>query len=87
MTVDVDLDSLNRNSSWTTRDGLRIAIKDMADSHLLNAIRVLRRKSPIGTTLRAKPSHRRKWLNALANEAYFRRLHLDDLSDDEPIHE
>lgn len=35
----------NRDIHWKTNDGRRIAVKDMSDSHLLNAHRFMRRRS------------------------------------------
>lgn len=80
-------ESLTRDSVWTTRDGKRVAIRDMGDQHLLNTIRVLRAMSPVGTKFRTTPERRRQWVNAMANEAYARGLALDELTDGEPTHE
>lgn len=63
-----------RESVWTTRDGKRIAIKDMEDSHLVNTIRVLKGESPIGTRFNTDPVTRRQLLNVMCNEAYRRGL-------------
>jgi hypothetical protein len=35
---------MNAITTWTTRDGKTIPITEMADSHLANAVRMLRRK-------------------------------------------
>jgi hypothetical protein len=78
---------IDRESLWCTRDGRPIPIKDMADSHLLNTIRVLRKMSPLGTTFKTTEERRRKWVNAMANEAYARELELDPLTENEPVHE
>lgn len=79
--------SMNRESVWKTKDGQLIAIKDMHDSHLLNTIRVLRDRSPIGTKFTCTDVRRRSWVNAMANEAYLRGLTIDDLTEGEPVHE
>lgn len=68
-------------------DGHLIAIKDMEDRHLLNAVRVLRNMSPIGTKFKTSDVSRRAWVNAMANEAYARGLQLDPLTEGEPVHE
>jgi len=78
---------ITRESIWTTQTGECVAIKDMTNDHLLNLIRCFRNMSPIGTRLKTKPSRRRQWVNALANEAYTRGLKLDDLTEGEPVHE
>lgn len=79
---------VTRESIWRTMDGQRIAVKDLADSHLLNIIRCFRNLSPHGTRVMPNaPTRRRQWLNMLANEAYARGLKLDDLTEDEPAHE
>lgn len=78
---------ITRETVWRTKDGMRIAIMDMANSHLLNTIRVLRNMSPIGTTFKTTDERRRRWVNAMANEAYLRGLSLDTLQDGEPVHE
>lgn len=31
---------------WVTRDGQQVAVRDMSDQHLVNTIRMLRRKAP-----------------------------------------
>ncbi len=78
---------VTRDTLCKTRDGRYIAIKDMDDHHLLSTIRVLRRMSPIGTVFRTTSVKRRRWINAMANEAYSRGLSLDELDPSEPIHE
>lgn len=85
--LDGDEELITRDSIWTARNGQRIAIRDMTDSHLLNAIRVLRNMSPIGTTFKTTDVRRRMWVNAMANEAYARGLWLDELIEKEPVHE
>lgn len=34
-------------TTWVTREGKRIAVKDMSDAHLLNAIAYIRRTAPL----------------------------------------
>lgn len=53
----------------------------------MNTIRVLRNMSPIGTTFKTAPETRRRWINAMANEAYERGLQIDELTEKEPVHE
>lgn len=78
-------EQITRDSIWVTRDKQHIAIKDMRDEHLLNTIRVLRGISPIGTTFSTTDERRRRWINAIANEAYLRKLEIDPLSDAEML--
>jgi hypothetical protein len=78
---------ITRDSIWLMRNGQRVAIKNMKDDHLLNTIRVLRRMSPIGTQFVTSDERRRRWVNAMANEAYLRRLTIDELQLSEPVHE
>lgn len=79
---------ITRESKWRTQTGEIIRICDMADSHLLNAIRCLRLISPKGTKVSMSSSQqRRRYLNAMANEAYARGLELDPLTENEPVHE
>lgn len=74
-------DEITRDTAWRTRDGRLVAIRDMTDQHLLNTIRVLRRRSPIGTAFKTSGVRRRRWINAMANEAYERGLSLDELGE------
>ena len=67
---------LSRESIWCCMGGRLVVIKDMSDSHLLNTIRVLDGRSPIGTTFKCDPVRRREYLNVMANEAYRRGLEL-----------
>jgi len=79
---------ITRDSIWQTKDGQRIAVKNLEDSHLLNIIRCFRNMSPHGTkVMPSTPSRRRMWVNAMANEAYRRGLKLDELTEKEPVHE
>ena len=80
---DSDLEDITRDSIWTTKDRKKVAIKDMGDHHLLNTIRVLRGISPIGTTFSTTDPRRRRWINAMANEAYSRGLWLDSPSEND----
>lgn len=38
--------SEGRKSIWTCKDGTKVRIMDMSDSHLVNAINMLKRKCP-----------------------------------------
>lgn len=77
---------ITRETQWRTQIGTRIRICDMTDSHLLRTIRVLRSMSPIGTKFNTTPERRRAWLNAMANEAYERGLHIDEITEQELAH-
>lgn len=80
-------DPISRTSYWVTKEHKRIRVYEMEDSHLLNSIRVLRGKSPIGTIWSGDNVRRREWLNVMANEAYARGLSLEEIDDKDPIHE
>lgn len=80
-------DRFTSDSIWTTSDGMRVAIRDMSNSHLLNTIRVLRGKSPVGTKFHTDDVRRRQWINAMANEAYARGLTLEEPDEKDPLHE
>lgn len=69
--------AITRETIWVTKDRQRIPIKDMADSHLLNCLRVLVGKSPHGTTFKCDPVMRRELLNVMCNEAYRRKLNVE----------
>lgn len=84
---DYDPEPITRDSEWVTRDKKRVPICKMDDSHLLNTIRVLRGKSPVGTTWSGDSVRRREWLNAMANEAYARGLQIEEVDDKDPVHE
>jgi hypothetical protein len=74
-------------SFWRTKDGQRVRVADMADSHVLNTIRVLRGFSPHGTTVKLDDVERRRWLNVMANEVYRRGLTIDGIREKDPVHE
>jgi len=81
-------DEITRDSIWRTAAGKRIAVKDLKDSHLLNIIRCFRNMSPHGTKVfPTDPVQRRLWVNVLSNEAYHRGLSLEELTENEPVHE
>lgn len=82
-----DLEPLSRESIWTTKDKQRIPVYQMKDSHLLNTIRVLQGKSPLGTTWSGDAICRREWLNVMANEAYARGLTIEEVDKKDPVHE
>lgn len=82
-----DEEPLTADSIWVTRDKQRISVRQMTDSHLLNTIRVLRGKSPIGTRFITDPVRRRAWLNVMANEVYARGLTLEEVDEKDPLHE
>lgn len=68
--------ALGPNLMWITRDGDHIQIKHMDDGHLLNTIRMLEGYSPHGTNIKMSPEWRRRFINAMCNEAYRRGLSL-----------
>ena len=78
---------ISSESYWTTRERQRVRVYDMADSHLLNTIRVLRGKSPLKTRWSGDPVRRREWLNVMANEAYRRGLRIEEPDEKDPLHE
>lgn len=41
------------DNTWTTREGVTIAIKEMTDSHLINTIKYIRRNTPKAMHLEA----------------------------------
>lgn len=82
-----DSEPITSETEWRTKDGQRVRIRDMTDSHLLNTINVLRGKSRKGTTFKTDDVRRREWLNVMANEAYKRGLTLDEVDGKDPVHE
>lgn len=52
------------NNIWRTKDGTRIAIKDMETNHIENCLRMI---------YRSKGNWRREYLNALQDELIKRR--------------
>jgi hypothetical protein len=84
---ELEEEPLSSDSIWTTKERQRIPIYKMGDSHLLNTIRVLRGKSPIGTTWSGDNVRRREWLNVMANEAYSRGLSIEEVDGKDPVHE
>jgi hypothetical protein len=82
-----DPEPITRDSVWITKEKRHIPIREMDDHHLLNTIRVLRGKSPIGTRLVIDAVHRCEWLNAMANEAYSRGLSVEEVDEKDPVHE
>lgn len=82
-----DREPIDQDSVWVTREKQHIPIYKMTDHHLLSTIRVLRGKSPLGTTWKGDNVRRRGWLNAMANEAYSRGLTIEDVDEKDPVHE
>lgn len=78
---------VTRESQWRTMTGEHVRIFAMSDQHLLNAIRVLRNRSPIGTRVVMDDVRRREWSNAMASEAYARGLTIDANDARDPVHE
>jgi hypothetical protein len=76
---------ITRDTPWITKEGKRVPIRNMTDTHLLATIRVLRNLSPIGTTFRTDDVRRREWVNVMANEAYARGLTIDPVNLEELI--
>ncbi len=59
---------------WVTQERERVPVVEMTDKHLLCTIRMLRGRSPHGTTWHARPATKQKWLDVLTEEAYRRGL-------------
>lgn len=78
---------LTRESYWRTKDGKKVQVGLMEDSHLLNTITMLRGRSPIGTKFTTSDVRRRMWLNVMANEAYSRGLTIPEVDEKDPVHE
>lgn len=57
--------ALSGDVIWTTRARERIAIKDMATSHLYHCVRMLEGNSPHGTTYRCDDLTRRNWIEIM----------------------
>ena len=64
---------LTRESQWQRRDGTLIRVCDMGDDHLLNTIRVLQFKSPIGTIVRFSAMARKAWIKVMTKEVNSRK--------------
>lgn len=67
---------ITRESLWRMRDAQEVYVKDMENEHLLNTIRMLQGRSPIGTVFGVVISRRRAWISVMTNEAYRRGLEL-----------
>ena len=72
--LQVDYGDLDPNPLWTTMTRQRIPVKNMVDTHLLNIIRVLHGRSPIGTRWVGTDERRAWWIEVLTNEAKRRGL-------------
>jgi hypothetical protein len=68
---------IHEDSIWITRIGMRVPVKQMEDSHLLNTIRVLKSESPIGTRFNCSDEDRQLWIEVMMAEAARRGLFLD----------